>query len=261
MTEEVQLRQRALVERAEARGDPGMVGRVTEHPVAPDTEMETLRADMLEYPEDYLMEFHEDVRDGEPFWNFCPHEAEALMLDVEKGEIDQDILLEAMDESEVFTTMRELRPKEVPKHEAVGPERDESRNKECESLSRWNVYEWVEAAAKKVLGSRDVYTMKPNGRKKTRFVVRGFEEMMRQVFATDSPTVAKLTLRVVLSLFSIMGWVPCAVDASRRIHWRGVCSSGPRRLLLDMAGAGACCGLSTVWQTLRGAGTSPSSPT
>lgn len=95
-------------------------------------------------------------------------------------------------------------------HEAVtGPEADdwwEAINEEKSSLEEngtWTLVPKEEANEKRVLGNTWVLTIKSNGRKKARLVIRGDQQVKGEDYQeTYSPVVSNNTIRIILALAS-----------------------------------------------------------
>ena len=78
--------------------------------------------------------------------------------------------------TQCYVTMRELRATEVSAKTAIGKDWDESRNKEVDAWQNFGAGKVVKKKDypyTKVLKTRWVYTIKPDGRKKSRLCVRG----------------------------------------------------------------------------------------
>ena len=115
-----------------------------------------------------------------------------------------------------FLTMRELKPKEVPKNLAVGDEWNKARHKELESFKHNRVYirrrrQDLPHGVRPV-PTRWVYTRKDDGSAKARLTGRGDLETRRNVkegldpLPTDSPTVSRVGLRMFLAISCQAGW-------------------------------------------------------
>lgn len=85
-----------------------------------------------------------------------------------------------------------------------------AKTKEIEKLKEFEVFEEVADFGEQKISTRWVFTRKPDGELKARLVARGFEENLRG--ATDSPTVTKFAIRVLLSLATKPDWQLKTID-------------------------------------------------
>ena len=91
---------------------------------------------------------------------------------------------------------------------------DEYKDAKLDELANWNsksVYEEVDDVGQPFVTCRWVLTQKPD-RKKSRLVVRGFENPNLDQVVKYSPTCAKDTLRVVIWFCSYMQWMCKTMD-------------------------------------------------
>ena len=111
------------------------------------------------------------------FDGLYPAPTDPLLAPAEEGsDPTVRIVLLATNLTKTYVTMRELRATEVSAKTAIGKDWDESRNKEVDawmSFGAGQVVKRRDYPGTRVLKTRWVYTVKPDGRLKSRLCVRG----------------------------------------------------------------------------------------
>ena len=87
-----------------------------------------------------------------------------------------------------------------------------ARNREIDKLREFNVFEEVPDTGQQPVTTRWVMTRKDDGTVKARLVARGFEEKLED--PTNSPTVTKHAVRILLSLATTSNWTLKSVDVT-----------------------------------------------
>ena len=106
---------------------------------------------------------------------------------------------------------------EVPKRFHNTPEVIESKQREYNNFLKFNAFEEIEDVGQSRIGSRWVVTEKEthDGMKtktKSRLVVRGFQEEEQP--RSDSPTLAKESMKTMISIAANEGWKVRALDVT-----------------------------------------------
>lgn len=120
----------------------------------------------------------------------------------------------------VLITRREMRARNEVPASSAGAEFDAAKEAELLAWMTHGAYEEVPFAGQRVLSMRWVLTIKPPSlpgllpRLKARFCARGNEDRDKDHIESFSPTVARSTVRLLLSLLVTMGWEPRTVDVS-----------------------------------------------
>ena len=83
---------------------------------------------------------------------------------------------------------------------------------ELENWKENDVYEVVPDRGQSLISCRWVLTEKPNGQRKARLVARGFEDPDQDTVVKESPTCAKDSLRIVISLCATLVWQCGSID-------------------------------------------------
>ena len=107
-------------------------------------------------------------------------------------------------------------PVSVEDKDAIGEECDKSRESEINSFYENGAFEWVrpEDATSKPVHSRCIFTIKPNGRKKSRLVIKGFEDGERYGDRIDSAAATRCGLQFLLQLLAERQFRPRVLDVS-----------------------------------------------
>ena len=119
-----------------------------------------------------------------------------------------------LDWVETVDTWEPQSDKEDTNDEVNMTENDDFEEAKEAELSSWienSVYDVVPNDGQSAMSLRWVLTIKPNGRKKARLCARGFQEDQSKLIV-DSPTCARETLRLCLTLCSFYGWQPSSID-------------------------------------------------
>ena len=87
-----------------------------------------------------------------------------------------------------------------------------ARTREIDKLREFNVFEEVPDTGQQPVTTRWVMTRKDDGTVKARLVARGFEEKLED--PTNSPTVTKHAVRILLSLATTSNWTLKSVDVT-----------------------------------------------
>ena len=98
---------------------------------------------------------------------------------------------------------------EVPRSLHANPECVEAKEAELQKLQLFEAYQEVQDQGQTCIGTKWVLTYKDNG-VKARLVAKGFQE--KEKVPSDSPTVAKPAMRILMTLSSTYGWKICTTD-------------------------------------------------
>lgn len=160
--------------------------------------------------------------------------------------------------------MKQAKTQTIKPREACGAEWDESKKKEFNAFEKYEAFEKVSVREPKAKGIRVidmtmVYTVKEDGRKKTRGCLRG--DMEEKQDETRSPTVGKWAMMLVFMLAAAMGWhlrvadVPVAFLKGSKKLWKQRCQEAqdtyvrpPKSVAQELMPESLRCGVDEVWK-------------
>ena len=90
------------------------------------------------------------------------------------------------------------------------PIEEQAKLEEVQKLKEFCTYDTVDDRGQDRISTKWVITDKGGGKKKARLVARGFEET--DYIQSDSPTVTKSVIRIVLTLCATLGWIVKTTD-------------------------------------------------
>ena len=90
------------------------------------------------------------------------------------------------------------------------PREEQAKLEELQKLREFGTYDTVDDRGQDRISTKWLLTDKGDGKKKARLVAHGFEEI--DYIQSDSPTVSKSLIRIVLILCATLGWIVNTTD-------------------------------------------------
>ena len=150
-----------------------------------------------EIPEEEIPEAEEEIPEAEEEIPEAVQEAEAEETE-HRNELEEETVV--MIEEEEIWFYASADEKEIRS----------AKDKEIAKMKEFNVFEEVPDDGEKKISTRWVFTRKDDGELKARLVARGFEEELLK--PTDSPTVSKFIIRILLGLAAAPTWKLKSID-------------------------------------------------